>query len=60
MHQHRSIRPTIRRFVLPIGMASILAWGFVLVTTVANTCYPLCVIWNDSNPEWYLFLCFLC
>ena len=43
-----------------IGVASILAWGFVAITTLANTCFPLCVIYNDSNPEWYLFLCYLC
>ncbi len=23
-------------------------------------CFPLCAIYNDSNPEWYLFLCYLC
>lgn len=30
------------------------------VTLYAASCFPLCVIYNDSNPEWWLFLCYLC
>ena len=59
MHQRRSIRPTLQRFVFPVTVASLLAVGFV-VTNAASGCYPLCALWNDSNPEWYVFMCFLC
>lgn len=23
-------------------------------------CYPGCVVWDDSDPEWYMFFCYLC
>lgn len=61
MHQRRTLRlSSVRRFVLPVGVASALATVFVAVTTAASACYPLCSIWNDSNPEWYVFFCWLC
>jgi hypothetical protein len=26
----------------------------------SSGCFPLCVLYNDNNPEWYLFFCYLC
>lgn len=35
--------------------------ALALVSLHAYTgCYPGCVIWTDSNPELYVFLCYLC
>jgi hypothetical protein len=33
--------------------------ALVAIRTYA-ACFPLCAIYNDSNPEWYLFFCYLC
>ncbi len=32
----------------------------VVVRAAFGACYPGCALWNDSNPEWYLFFCYLC
>ncbi len=32
----------------------------VLLIVTANYCFPLCAIYTDSNPEWYLFQCWTC
>ncbi len=26
----------------------------------ASGCFPLCVLYTPDNPEYYLFLCYLC
>lgn len=44
-------------------VAGLMAVALILGTAAranASTCYPPCAIWNDSNPEWYLFFCYLC
>ncbi len=38
---------------LPVLMA-------VAIRVVYSQCFPLCALYNDNNPEWYLFLCYLC
>jgi hypothetical protein len=60
MHQRRTLRPTLSRFVMPLTVAALLAIGFVTVTAAASGCFPLCVIYTPDNPEWILFACFLC
>jgi hypothetical protein len=52
--------PLARRFMVPVSLAAVLAAVFVVTTTAASACYPLCVLYTDSNPEWYLFFCYLC
>ena len=59
MHQRRTLYPTLKRFVFPVTVASLLAFGFV-VTTAASGCFPLCVLYTPDNPEWYVFMCFMC
>lgn len=49
-----------RRLALGSLLALLLAVVGSHVTLHASACYPLCVIWTDANPEWYVFLCFLC
>lgn len=43
-----------------LSIACLLAMVALNLTYAASACYPLCVIWTDANPEWYVFLCFLC
>ncbi len=32
----------------------------IAARAIYSNCFPLCAIYNDSNPEWYLFFCYLC
>ena len=50
-----------RRFYGTALAVSLAAIPYVFTAFMMNGyCYPGCVIWTDSNPEWYLFLCYLC
>jgi hypothetical protein len=42
--------------------AAIAAVPMVMLAAVhvLGMCYPGCAIWNESNPEWHWFLCWLC
>jgi len=48
-----------KRFIGPtcVALVPLLA---LMAIHLAIACYPGCVIWNENNPEWYVFLCFLC
>lgn len=45
------------RFALAALLPTLVLVG---VRAYASACFPLCAIYNDGNPEWYLFLCYLC
>lgn len=58
MHQRRSLRPVYSR-VVAAGIASLPVLGLVAIRA-AGYCYPGCVIWDSSDPQWHFFLCYLC
>lgn len=44
-----------------VGAGAALAIAVALVVyTSAAYCYPLCSLWTDANPEYYLFFCYFC
>lgn len=59
MHQRRSLRPLLTHFLGPTLAASLPMLGLVAIRA-AGYCYPGCAIWDESDPQWHLFLCFLC
>ena len=51
------MKPLPWRVPLAALCASVIA---VACIAVAGYCFPLCAIYNDSNPEWYVFACWSC
>ncbi len=45
------------RYALVAALPVLVAVG---IRVAYSQCFPLCAIYNDGNPEWWLFLCYLC
>lgn len=50
----------MKRRLIAFGVAAVPMLALVAARATLGYCYPGCSIWSDSNPEWYLFLCYLC
>lgn len=50
------------RAIVRVLCGTIMAAAIAIVATqlADSGCFPLCAIYNDSNPEYWLFLCYLC
>ena len=49
----------MRRLAVGSGIALVLA-AVLIVKLTASGCFPLCVLYTPDNPEYFLFLCYLC
>jgi hypothetical protein len=45
------------RFALAAAVPTL---ALVAARTVYGACYPLCAIYHEGNPEYWLFFCYLC
>ena len=50
----------MRRRLVAFGVAAMPLIIAIVVRAAFGACFPLCAIYNENNPEWYLFLCYLC